>query len=76
MRFSNVYGISPINYLMRARIEKAKTLLSTTDFSLSVISRSCDFPLPAIFPRPLKSCQECPPAHFAGQAGKDETTAK
>ena len=21
-------------------------------------------------PRPLKSCQECPPAHFAGQAGR------
>lgn len=68
--FSNVYGISPINYLMRARIEKAKTLLSTTDFSLSVISRSCGFSSSSYFPRPLKSCQECPPAHFAGQAGR------
>lgn len=48
--FSNVYGISPINYLMRARVEKAKTLLSTTDFSLSVISRSCGFLFQLFFP--------------------------
>ena len=62
--FSNVYGISPINYLMRARIEKAKTLLSTTDFSLSVISRSCGFSSSSYFSQTFKKVAGVSPSSY------------
>ena len=74
--FSNVYGISPINYLMRARVEKAKTLLSTTDFSLSVISRSCGFSSSSYFSQTFKKLSGMSPSAFRRARRQDETTAK
>ena len=74
--FSNVYGISPINYLMRARVEKAKTLLSTTDFSLSVISRSCGFSSSSYFSQTFKKLSGMSPSAFRRASRQDETTAK
>lgn len=52
--FTDEYGISPINYLMHARVRKAEKLLATTDYSLSVISRTCGFSSSSYFSQAFK----------------------
>ena len=54
----------------RPRRKKRKPCFPQQTFPSPSSAAPAVFPLPAIFPRPLKSCQECPPAHFAGQAGR------
>lgn len=52
--FTDEYGISPINYLMHARVKKAEKLLATTDYSLSVISHTCGFSSSSYFSQTFK----------------------
>ncbi|MGN0306725.1 MAG: helix-turn-helix domain-containing protein [Lachnospiraceae bacterium] len=52
--FTEEYGISPINYLIARRIEEGEKLLTTTDFSLSAISRFCGFSSPSYFAQVFK----------------------
>ena len=52
--FTNEYGVSPISYLMHARVKKAEKLLTTTDYSLSVISRTCGFSSSSYFSQTFK----------------------
>ena len=52
--FTDEYGISPISYLMRTRVKKAEKLLATTDYSLSVISRTCGFSSSSYFSQTFK----------------------
>ena len=59
-----------------ARVEKAKTLLSTTDFSLSVISRSCGFSSSSYFSQTFKKLSGMSPSAFRRASRQDETTAK
>lgn len=47
--FSEEFGVSPINYMISRRIEEAKQLLKTYDYSLSLISRILGFSSPSYF---------------------------
>ena len=49
--FSKFYGISPKEYIIKKRIEYAKTLLSSDSFSISEISRMCGYSEPCHFSR-------------------------
>lgn len=62
--FTDEYGVSPINYLMHARIKKAQKLLSTTDYSLSVISRSCGFSSSSYFSQTFRKMAGVSPSSY------------
>ena len=61
---------------VRQPLKKAKTLLSTTDFSLSVISRSCGFSSSSYFSQTFKKLSGMSPSAFRRASRQDETTAK
>ncbi len=42
-KFSSIYGTSPNKYITSKRLEKAQTLLNTTDLSISEIAYDCGF---------------------------------
>lgn len=48
--FQKAYGISPITYLNRRRIEESKHMLGNTSYSLAQISELMGFSSPAISP--------------------------
>ena len=62
--FTNEYGISPINYLMQARVKKAEKLLATTDYSMSVISSSCGFASSGYFSQTFKKITGLSPSAY------------
>ena len=62
--FTDEYGVSPINYLMQARVKKAQKLLSTTDYSLSVISRSCGFSSSSYFSQTFRKMSGVSPSSY------------
>lgn len=66
--FSNVFtklmGISPIQYINRKRIEKAQTLLLSTEKSLEEIARQVGFTDVFYFPRVFKKTAGLPPATY------------
>ena len=49
--FLNAYGISPKEYIIQKRIEYAKTLLSSGDFSVSEVGSLCGYAEPCHFSR-------------------------
>ena len=49
--FLNAYGISPKEYIIQKRIEYAKTLLSSGDFSISEVGSLCGYAEPCHFSR-------------------------
>lgn len=59
--FTKEYGISPINYMISKRVEEACTLLETTDYSLTVISRILGFSSPSYFSQAFKREKNCSP---------------
>ena len=62
--FTDEYGISPINYLMHARVKKAEKLLATTDYSLSVISHTCGFSSSSYFSQTFKKVAGVSPSSY------------
>ena len=48
--FQREYGISPITYLNRRRIEESKHMLGNTGYSLAQISELMGFSSPSYFP--------------------------
>ena len=62
--FTDEYGISPINYLMQARVKKAEKLLATTDYSMSVISSSCGFASSGYFSQTFKKITGLSPSAY------------
>lgn len=49
LRFKEVYGITPKKYLISVRLNMAKHMLSTSNYSVSQISFMCGFKSPAYF---------------------------
>jgi AraC-like DNA-binding protein len=49
--FLNAFGISPKEYIIQKRIDYAKTLLSSGDFSVSAVSLLCGYAEPCHFSR-------------------------
>lgn len=62
--FTEEYGISPINYLISKRLTEAEHLLSTTDFSLSLISNTTGFSSPSYFAQIFKKQKGMSPTEF------------
>lgn len=62
--FKEAYEISPINYLISIRIQESQKLLSTTDYSLSEISRFCGFSSPSYFSQTFKKHLSCAPTTY------------
>lgn len=61
--FKSVFKTTPIQYLNKVRIEKAKILLETTDFSITDISGMVGFNSPAYFTKLFKrQTQQTPSA--------------
>lgn len=62
--FTEIYGISPMNYLIQKRIFISQELLTSTDMSLSEISRQCGFSSPSYFSQSFhKTCGITPTAY-------------
>ena len=70
--FTDEYGISPINYLMHARVKKAEKLLATTDYSLSVISRTCGFSSSSYFSQTFKKVTGVSPSSYRKTSKSDQ----
>ena len=74
--FTDEYGISPISYLMRARVKKAEKLLATTDYSLSVISRTCGFSSSSYFSQTFKKITGVSPSGYRRTSKSDQDQDK
>lgn len=62
--FTEEYGISPINYLIAKRIDEAKKLLQTTDYSLALIGRTLGFSSPSYFSQTFKKHTAVTPQEY------------
>lgn len=62
--FKQYKGISPINYLIRLRIEEAKELLETTNYPISQISDVCGFSSQSYFSQVFKKTTEKTPNEY------------
>ena len=65
--FAEEYGISPINYLISKRIAEAEHLLTTTDFSLSLISNTTGFSSSSYFAQIFKKQKGISPTEYRKQ---------
>lgn len=62
--FKEIYGVSPNQYLARKRIDEAKKLLLTTEYSLDEISEKCGFNSTSHFVSNFKKETQTTPAKF------------
>ncbi|MBQ6893798.1 MAG: helix-turn-helix transcriptional regulator [Clostridia bacterium] len=59
--FKRVYGCTPVQYLIKVRLEEAKELLATTDLSFEEIANSCGFKSAKYFGDMLKKNEHVTP---------------
>ena len=74
--FTEEFGISPINYLISKRIQEAEHLLSTTDFSLSLIGNSVGFSSSSYFAQIFKKQKGISPSEYRKQSRKNSVPAE
>lgn len=65
--FKDTFGISPIRYLTKRRVEECKHLLSTTDYSISEISSIAGFSSISVFSQTFKRITHLSPNEFRKQ---------
>lgn len=71
--FKQEYGISPINYLIRRRIDESRHLLRETDLSLSQIARVLGFSSASYFSQSFRRTEGVTPREYRKSAhGKEE----
>lgn len=70
--FQKEYHISPISYLLRRRITESKSLLSSTDFSLTQISEQVGFSSLAYFSQSFRRAEGMSPIEYRRSAGKQK----
>ena len=63
-QFKSKIGLSPYEYLLNLRLNRAKELLVTTGLSVSEISRQCGFVNQSGFLRLFKRVQGCTPLQY------------
>lgn len=68
--FTNLAGISPLKFLQKIRMEKAKQLLHATDASITEIALSLGYPNLYAFTRAYKTYYKEPPVPLPIQAAK------
>lgn len=59
--FKRVYGCTPVQYLIKVRLEEAKELLATTDRSFEDIAKACGFKSAKYFGDTLKKAERVTP---------------
>lgn len=62
--FKQDTGLSPIEYVTKVRIEEAKTLLETTDFTISIISEACGFSSQSLFAQTFRRFENTTPSRY------------
>ena len=62
--FKEKTGLSPKQYILQIRIERAKEFLATTEYSIKEISNSVGFPDPLYFSRLFKKYEQCSPLEY------------
>lgn len=62
--FQKEYRISPINYLIRKRINESKSLLASTDYSLSEISNAMGFSSASYFSQSFRKQEGVSPTEY------------
>ena len=65
--FLNTFGVSPKEYIIQKRIEYAKTMLRSGDFSISEIATLCGYIEPCHFSREFTKRVGIPPRQYADQ---------
>ncbi len=65
--FHEAAGCSPMEYLIRLRITRAKSLLRSSDLPVSVIAFECGYPTISCFNRAFHRAVGCPPGEYAGK---------
>ena len=70
--FKKYKGFSPISYLLERRIEEAKNLLITTNYSISKISEIIGFSSPSYFSQVFRRTLQCSPQQYRKDAGYEE----
>ena len=65
--FSKTFGISPINYLIKIRVEESKYLLSSTNYSLSQICQITGFSSLSYFSQSFKKLTGIAPIEYRKQ---------
>lgn len=63
-RFKEDVGMSPIEYLTQIRINAAKTLLETTDFTIAVISETSGFSSQSLFSQTFRRLENQTPSEY------------
>lgn len=62
--FQRMFGLSPIQYLIKYRISESLHYLSDTDMPISEIALCCGFDSPSYFAHIFKRYQKCTPRQF------------
>lgn len=70
--FKKNFAIAPIEYLTNIRIDKAKKLLKTTDFTIAQISSMLGFSNPAYFSQFFKKKLEISPSDYRKRVENDK----
>ena len=65
--FLNSFGVSPKEYLIQKRMEYAKTLLLSGDFSISKVAALCGYTEPCHFSREFTNRVGIPPSQYFTQ---------
>ena len=65
--FREIAGVSPIQYLISYRLEKACSLLSHTALPITEIAMDCGFDNISYFIRKFKECRGCTPGAYRGR---------
>ena len=63
-RFKREYGCSPTEYMMRLRMNYAKSYLISTDWTIEEISYKVGFAYPSYFIRVFKKFEHCTPLQY------------
>lgn len=72
--FTNRVGMSPMKYLQKIRMDKAKQLLQNTDASVTEIAYTLGYPSLYSFTRAFKMYYQVPPLAVRLSRQKDETS--
>lgn len=74
--FTEEYGIAPINYMISCRIEEARQLLKTTDYSQAVISRMLGFSSPSYFSQAFRKIEKKSPTEYRKISRQDSGSSE